>query len=81
MPSLTALADCLNLTEELAVGLAGLVEQQLNGVLRVEGGQRAAQAGDGGVLGRRHEQVVAAGAGRCRVDRGEQPPLGEVRRQ
>jgi hypothetical protein len=30
--------------QELGGGLAGLVEQQLNGVLRVKGGERAAQS-------------------------------------
>jgi MFS family permease len=58
----SGLTGRLDLAEELAIALAGLVEQQLDGMLRVEGGEHAAQAGDGGVLGGIHQQVLAAGA-------------------
>jgi hypothetical protein len=67
-----------DLTEELLIGDDGLVEPQLKGVLGVQRGECAAQADHGGVLGGSHEQVLAAGTGRHRVDRREHPLLRQV---
>ena len=64
------LAGGLDLAEELGVGggAPGLVDEQFHGLLGVQRAERAAQLGDGLVLIGRHQQLVAAGAGRHRVD-------------
>jgi SAM-dependent methyltransferase len=70
----------LDLAEELGVGagLVGLVEQELEGLLGVEGAEGAAELGGGAVFVGRHQQLVAAGAGRHRVDGRVDALLGQL---
>jgi SAM-dependent methyltransferase len=67
----------LDLAEELRVGpgLMGLVQEKLERLLRLDRAERAAQLADGLVLLGRHQQLIVAGAGRQRVDGGEDPLL------
>jgi SAM-dependent methyltransferase len=73
----------LDLAEELGVGggLVGLVQQELEGLLGLEGAERAAELGGGAVFVGRHQQLVAAGAGRHRVDGGVDALLGQLAAQ
>jgi len=58
------LALALDLAEEVLVGrgVAGLVQQEFEGRLRVESCQGAAELGDRGMLVRGHHDVIAPGA-------------------
>ena len=76
-----ALPGGVDLAKQLLVRQGGLLQQQLDRVLGVQGGERPAQADHGGVLIATHQQVLAAGTGRHRVDRGEDPLLGQVAAQ
>jgi SAM-dependent methyltransferase len=73
----------LDLAEELGVGggLVGLVQQELEGLLGVEGAEGAAELGGGAVFVGRHQQLVAAGAGRHRVDGRVDALLGQLAAQ
>jgi SAM-dependent methyltransferase len=70
----------LDLAEELRVGggLVSLVQQELEGLLGLEGAESAAEVGGGPVFAGRHQQLVAAGAGRQRVDGRVDPLLGQL---
>jgi hypothetical protein len=53
-------ASSADLAEELGVRPAGLVEEEFEGVLWVEAGQRAAKADNGSVLGGGQDRQRAA---------------------
>ena len=70
----------LDLAEELGVGagLVGLVEQKLERLLGVQRAQGPAELGGGAVFVGRHQQLVAAGARRQRVDGRVDALLGQL---
>jgi SAM-dependent methyltransferase len=70
----------LDLAEELGVGgrLVGLVQQELERLLGIEGAEGAAELGGRAVFVGRHQQLVAAGAGRQRVDGRVDALLGQL---
>ena len=70
-----ALPGGVHLAKQLFVREGGFLQQQLDRVLGVQGGERPAQADHGGVLAGTHQQVLTACPGRHRVDRGEDPLL------
>ncbi|MGZ4434394.1 MAG: N-acetyltransferase family protein, partial [Trebonia sp.] len=76
-----ALPRRVDLAKQLFVRKSGFLQQQLDRVLGVQRGERPAQADHGGVLVGAHQQVLAAGAGRHRVNGGEDPLLGQVAAQ
>jgi hypothetical protein len=73
----------LDLAEELGVGggLVGLVQQELEGLLGLEGAERTAELGGRPVFVGGHQQLVAAGAGRHRVDGRVDALLGQLAAQ